>query len=168
MSFSSTTGHSSPKSNEWTCTDRMKRGRVTCWNLSWMKSRMESARARPEGPVVRVGQSISMDMTWSVCARAEGRRGGFGIGSERRVGRRDGLISGWVYPVTASRRQRQFLPHRLRNSPSLSSTFTGDRCNVSAARYPHHCIGQKSSRFQIPVSWKQSHPSISVSRHLSM
>ena len=41
----------------------MKRGRVTCWNFSWMKSRMESARARPDGPVVRVGQSMVMDIT---------------------------------------------------------------------------------------------------------
>lgn len=64
MSFISTTGHSSPKLKEWTFTERMKRGSWTCWNLSWMKSRMESASSWPEGPVVRLRQSMSMDITW--------------------------------------------------------------------------------------------------------
>ena len=64
MSFISTTGHSSPKLKEWTFTERMKRGSWTCWNLSWMKSRMEAASSWPEGPVVRFCQSMSMDITW--------------------------------------------------------------------------------------------------------
>ena len=64
MSFISTTGHSSPKLKEWTFTERMKRGSWTCWNLSWMKSRMEAASSWPEGPVVRLCQSMSMDITW--------------------------------------------------------------------------------------------------------
>ena len=72
MSLISTTGHSSPKLKEWTFTERMKRGSWTCWNLSWMKSRMEPASSWPEGPAVRLCQSMSMDITW--CFRYGNRR----------------------------------------------------------------------------------------------
>lgn len=44
----------------------MNRGSGTDWNLVWMKSRMEEARASPSGPVVRVSQFRSIDIS-SVC-----------------------------------------------------------------------------------------------------
>ena len=72
----------------------MKRGRVTCWNLSWMKSRMESARARPDGPVVSAAQSMSMDIYIVFGILGEVSRSGFGGSAEG-----CGLISDGVFPA---------------------------------------------------------------------
>ena len=49
-----------------------------------MKSRMESASSWPEGPVVRVGQSISIDITWRIGQDCEVEKGvrGLGISSD--------------------------------------------------------------------------------------
>ena len=71
----------SPNSKEWTCTERMKRGRDTCWNLSWMKLRIVSARASPSGPAVSLCQSISMDITscFAVCWKRKKDGEEFGI-----------------------------------------------------------------------------------------
>jgi hypothetical protein len=62
MSLISICGGMLPKSNEWTWTERMKRGSVTCWNRSWMKTRIASARAEPSGPPVNVSQLMSIDI----------------------------------------------------------------------------------------------------------
>lgn len=51
-----------PKSKECTCTERMNRGNVISWNLSWTKERIRSARASPSGPEVAAAQSTSIDM----------------------------------------------------------------------------------------------------------
>ena len=63
MSFSEMMGDSFPKLKVCISTERMKRGSCTCWNLSWIKLRMDSASSWPEGPVVRLFQLISMDIT---------------------------------------------------------------------------------------------------------
>jgi hypothetical protein len=58
-------GQTEPKSKEWTCTELMNRGSVICWNLSWMNSRILSARASPSGPEVMVSHLMSTDISCS-------------------------------------------------------------------------------------------------------
>ena len=53
-----------------------------------MKSRIESARARPDGPVVRAAQSMVMDiyMVFGVLWEVGRRSGGFGFGGLQKYG----------------------------------------------------------------------------------
>ena len=63
MSLISSSGVASPKSKEWTWTLRMKRGKVTCWNFSWMNARIFSAKSLPSGPETSLSQLMSTDIT---------------------------------------------------------------------------------------------------------